>query len=210
MHGRRHKPLRWLLVFLFFAFVIFKIIYTLDEILHYISVNPTLVFLSVTACMAYLSWVTQRHLTRAKHTMDFQGDFSDSEHILKATAIYKTKINLMTKQELIDLAKNDLPSEELDSLKYLLNTWERVGIAVRYDVYDDEMLYETYGTFLLKLCVYLHPYIKQRQSGNVRTYANLMWLYLSWKVRRQEGVDAVKQRKLKKALSDLEKALDLP
>lgn len=210
MQGRRNKPLRWVLVILAFVVILFKIIYTLDEILLYISKNPTLVFLSVTACMAYLSWVTQRHLTRAKHTMDFQGSFSDSEHILKATAFYKSKFHFMTEQQLIELAKNDEPCEELDSLKYLLNTWERVGIAVRHDVYDDEMLYETYGTFLLKLCVNLHPYIKERQKGNVRTYANLKWLHLNWQIRRDEGKDAVKKRKLKKVFAEMEKALDLP
>lgn len=178
------------------VFLIVKANYTFVQIFFFLKRNPTLIFLSVTSVLAYLSWRSQRHLTRAKHTMDFQVSFSDSETMKKAAKTFHTRLCTMTTEELVALAVQRKPVKEHDRVVQILNAWERVGVALKHDVYDEEMLYDIYGTFLLKLCSTLSPFINQRQAENPKVFVNLKWLALRWQIRRCAANDKVARAKL--------------
>ncbi|WP_416423698.1 DUF4760 domain-containing protein [Pseudomonas sp. App30] len=183
---KAHKPIFWLIVVAVFSFLVIKANFTFLQIFFFLKKNPTLIFLTVTSCIAYLSWGSQRHLTRAKHTMDFQVSFSDSEVMRKAAKTFHVKLCKMTSAEIVALAVERKPTKEHDRVVQILNAWERVAVALKHDVYDEEMLYDIYGTLLLKLCSTLNPFIQQRQSANAKVFVNLKWLYLRWKVRREQ------------------------
>lgn len=177
--------------------LVIKTNYTFLQIFHFLKRNPALIFLSVTSVLAYLSWRSQRHLTRAKHTMDFQVSFSDSETMKKAAKTFHMLLCNMTSEELIQLSKSRRPKRQHERVVQILNAWERVAVALKHDVYDEEMLYDIYGTFLLKLCSTLSPFIRDRQSVNPKVFVNLSWLYLKWKARRCASDDKNERAKLK-------------
>lgn len=183
--------------FVILVFLIVKANYTFVQIFFFLKRNPTLIFLSVTSVLAYLSWRSQRHLTRAKHTMDFQVSFSDSETMKKAAKTFHTRLCTMSSEELVDLAVQRKPTKEHDRVVQILNAWERVGVALKHDVYDEEMLYDIYGTFLLKLCSTLSPFINQRQAENPKVFVNLKWLAMRWQIRRCATNDKAVKAKLK-------------
>jgi len=110
----------------------------------------------------------------------------------------------MNTDEILALAITKSPKKEYERVIEILNAWERVAVALKHDVYDEEMLYDIYGTFLLLLCSTVSPFIKQRQSSNHRVYANLSWLYLRWRIRRQKEVNGLD----KDAIKRLEKGLE--
>ena len=203
---RAYKPIFWLLILAIIFFLIIKANFTFVQIFHFLKRNPTLIFLTVTSCLAYLSWGTQRHLTRAKHTMDFQVSFSDSETMKRASRTFHLKLCKMTTAEILGLANTRSPKKEHDRVTEILNAWERVAVALKHDVYDEEMLYDIYGTFLLRLCSTLSPFIKQRQSNNHRVFVNLSWLYLRWKIRREKELNGPNSEAIKKLEKDLEEA----
>lgn len=172
--------------FVFFVVVICCICFTPIQIFYFLKRNPTLAFVSITPLVAYFSWQTQRHLTRAKYTMDFQVSFSDSENMKKAAKVFKKVIRNMTSQELVRLAETGSPSKVHRQVVDILNAWERVAVALKHDVYDEEMLYDVYGSFLLSTCETLSPYINRKQLGNPLVFVNLQRLVICWKARRSK------------------------
>lgn len=187
--GMRFKkavhPFTLLIWFVIFFLLFVKSNYTFVQIFYFLKRNPTLIFLSVTSILAYLSWRSQRHLTRAKHTMDFQVSFSDSETMKKAAKTFHMRLCDMTSDEIVQLSISRKPSKQHGRVVQILNAWERVAVALKHDVYEEEMLYDIYGTFLLKLCFNLGPFISHRQAANSKVFMNLSWLYLRWKTRRE-------------------------
>lgn len=203
---RAYKPIFWLSVIAIIFFLVIKANFTFIQIFHFFKRNPALIFLTVTSCLAYLSWGTQRHLTRAKHTMDFQVSFSDSETMKRASKTFHLKLCKMSSAEILALASTRCPKKEHDRVTEILNAWERVAVALKHDVYDEDMLYDIYGTFLLRLCFTLGPFIKQRQLKNHRVFVNLNWLYLRWKIRREKEANGPNGEVIKKLEKDLEEA----
>lgn len=123
-------------------------------------------------------------MTRAKYTMEFQVSFSDSETMKKAKKTYEKHFSRMTTDQLRILAETKQPRKHNERMCEVLNAWERVGVAIRHKVYDEEMLYEVYGTFLIKMWDTVSPFVKARQKQNERFYVNLEQLARKWKVRR--------------------------
>ncbi|WP_122499869.1 DUF4760 domain-containing protein [Pseudomonas viridiflava] len=89
-------------------------------------------------------------------------------------------------------------SEILDAIKVVLNSWEKVAIAIQNDVYSEKMLYQAYGTTVISLWDILHPYIRARQQENERVYISFTWLALKWRMKR----GAVKSAEQSKMLKD--------
>lgn len=199
-----------LLIWVFICFLVFiKSNYTFVQIFFFLKRNPTLIFLSVTSVLAYLSWRSQRHLTRAKHTMDFQVSFSDSETMKKAAKTFHKHLCGMTSNELISLSTSRKPSKQHDHVVQILNAWERVAVALKHDVYDEEMLYDLYGTFLIRLCSTLNPFIKHRQADNPKVFVNLGWLYVKWKARRCASDDKLQRTQIKEEMKACRRSMGL-
>lgn len=195
-------------VIFFTSIFVTLLVIPFDSLYFFIKRNPTLVFLSATSYIALLSFRSQRHLARAKNTIDFQTLFHGSEDMKKATKVYVKKIALMTTDELIEMARTDRPAKTNKAVREILNSWERVAVAVRYDVYDEELLYKIYATFLLKSWTTLSPYIKEKQRANPRVYVQLQWLALRWRVRREEFDFSEERKKVRDELKKLRRNPD--
>ncbi len=197
-------------IYLAVAFILFVtcLIFPADEIYNFLQKSPTFILLSISAFVALLSFRSQRHLSRSKNTIDFQNDFHSSDLLKRAAKIYRKKISRMTTGDLVCLAMNDAPKAEAFAVREILNTWERVAVAVRYDVYDEELLYKLYATFLIKSWTELSPYVKEKQKNNPRVFVQLEWLALRWKIRRNSFVSRQEKIDLKKALKQIYKATD--
>lgn len=167
-----------------FILVIIKLNFTFVQIFYFLKRNPALIFISLTSMVALMSWRSQKHLTRAKYTMEFQVSFSDSETMKKAAKTFGKHFSKMTTAELVQLAVDKSPKKHYDRMSEVLNAWERVGVALRHKVYDEEMLYEVYGTFLIKFWETVCPFVRRRQQDNPRLYIHIENLALRWKVRR--------------------------
>jgi len=182
--------------------VLVKSYFTFIQIFYFLKRNPTLIFLSVTSVIAFMSWRTQRHLTRAKYTMDFQVSFSDSETMKKSAKSFRKHFSRMSTLQLRELASGKKPVKQYKRMSDVLNAWERVAVALKHDVYDEEMLYDIYGTFLIKLWDTVNPFVKERQLENPRVYVNLEWLAMRWKIRRNASLERKKRLEEKKLYKD--------
>ncbi|WP_397453904.1 DUF4760 domain-containing protein [Pseudomonas sp. NA-150] len=85
----------------------------------------------------------------------------------------------------------------------MLNSWERVAVAVKHDVYDEEMLFNTYASFLITIWNVLSPYIKEKQKKNPKWFIEVQWLAIRWKIRKDDALTKRQIKDLKLALKNI-------
>lgn len=184
--------------------------FTWHGLYEFLKKNPTLIFLSVTALIAYKNYTGQRHLTLAKNTIDFQTAFHNSDDLCKATKIFNSKLRNLSAAEIAALADEAMSQDKKTwAARELLNSWERVAVAVRNKVYDEEMLYNTYASFLLTIWVDLKPYVVKKQEKNPKFFVQVQWLAIRWQVRKEDKMSKSKLRKMKQAIRELEEEIDI-
>lgn len=204
--ARRNEKYLWVIFF----FVLFLILssFKFERIYAFLKINPTLGFLSVTALMAYKSYFSQRHLTVAKNTIDFQTSFHSSEDVKKAMEYFLKVISKLDTAGIEALALKERSLEEgPKSVRELLNSWERVAVAVRNKVYDEEMLYNTYASFLVTVWIILSPYVRKKRVANPEYFVEVQWLAMRWKMRKNDKLSFLKRQKLKWRLDQAERLL---
>lgn len=207
-HGffRRNEKYLWM-IFIFISIIILST-YKFERIYNFLKMNPTLAFLSVTSIIAYKSFFSQRHLAIAKNTIDFQTIFHNSDDVKKATKYFVTVLAKLDTAEIAELAAKEKSQEKgARSARELLNSWERVAVAVRTKVYDEEMLYNTYSGFLITVWGILSPYVKQKRLSNPKFFVEVQWLAMRWRVRRDGKLTKFKEFKLQRELDRIEKML---
>lgn len=205
--SRRNAKYLWFLFWASLSLVLISI--PPDVLFAFLKKNPTLLFLTISAVIAFISYKNQRHLTCAKNTIDFQTAFHDSKRLNKATTVFADKISAMTTEEIASLAHVKFRDEEPNrSVRELLNSWERVAVAVKNDVYDEEMLFNTYASFLLNIWSTLSPYIMEKQKVNPKWYVEVQWLALRWKIRKDTALTKRERKNLKSALIALEDLIE--
>lgn len=204
--SRRNEKYLWM-IFFFSVFLILSS-YKFERIYIFLKSNPTLGFLSVTALLAYKSFFSQRHLAIAKNTIDFQTAFHNSDDVKKATKYFVTVLARMDTAGIESLALRERNQEKGPrSARELLNSWERVAVAVRNKVYDEEMLYNTYSGFLIAVWQTLSPYVHKKRQDNPKFFVEVQWLAIRWRVRRDSKISKVKEMKLKYKLNQIEELL---
>lgn len=147
--------------------------------IEFLSDNPTVPLLFVGTVVAVISLRSQRHLARAKNTLDFDKDFR--EHEIQNLRVAIRLIRTTTPDALERLGRLDLPNDEAAALTRALNVWEGVAIGIRNGVYSERLLREAYGTTIAWLFGQARPFIHQRRQTNPRYYANFCWLGARWK-----------------------------
>lgn len=155
-----------------------------------ISKHPTFLIVLISVIIAYFSYNSQRFLAKAKNTIDFQVNFHNSTETTKHVFFIKDCMSVFTAVDLEKIALGDFESfgkgerkkaKRLDrSATELLNTLERLAVAVKHDVYDDQMLYNNYKSFFLKINEFLSPWIKENQRQNPRWYCEFSRLMHRW------------------------------
>lgn len=151
----------------------------LEALFALLVANPTLAPVTIGVIVALRSLKSQQHLTRAKHTLDFDVRFK-TDHVkdlLAARLILQDKTDAELK--IMGAAhKSDDPG--FKALVSTLNVWEHVGIGLRNQVYDEHLLKEAYGSTVIWLWIYSVAFIRERQRHNPRVFVNFDWLALRW------------------------------
>lgn len=156
-----------------------------------ISKHPTFLVVLISAVIAFFSYSSQRFLAKAKNTIDFQVNFHNSSAISKHVFFIRDCMSVFTADDLKKIALDDYSNFDKSNLKKakklgksateLLNTLERLAVAVKHDVYDDQMLYNNYKSFFLKIYDFLSPWVIENQKQNPRWYCEFSNLMHQWK-----------------------------
>lgn len=152
------------------------------SVIEFLLKNPTIPIIGVGTIIAFFSLRSQRHLTQAKHTLDFDKDFKEKRwvNLLNAAAIFRS----LSHEALYELGKSGkMVPDETDPFTAIadaLNTWEGVAIGFRNKVYSEKLLFEAYGTTVVKLYLGTTPFIRARQVANPRLFYNFERLGLRW------------------------------
>ncbi len=163
-------------------------------VVGFLLANPTapVIFGSVVVAMA--SWRSQRRLTRAKNSIDLQNSYLSSERILPEMYQIAEMSKELGADDILRLATMNVALEASDDdkrrlacLRTVLNALERMAIGIRRDVYDADLLYESYASFVLDTWTAFSPYITEKRKGNNRYYENLCWLAVDWATKRDRA-----------------------
>lgn len=61
-----------------------------------------------------------------------------------------------------------------------LNVWESVAIALKHDVYDEDLLFDAYATSVVWLYKNALPFVKARQKHSPKLFQNFVRLGIRW------------------------------
>lgn len=122
----------------------------MDSLLKFISANPSSLVLVISTLIAWKSFKTQRFLTRAKNTIDFESSYHVSREIQDCEKRVRSEIRLkLTSEKIAQLAEpENFAAPFASDIREMLNVWERVAIAVKNEVYDEDILFMAYTVHL--------------------------------------------------------------
>lgn len=166
--------------------------------------NPTLIPISVGVIIALLGIYKQRQSSREKNSIDFEAGYKRSKDIQEAWITLMKAVRKASSEEIAGWAEPGVfDTEEASAFRLIMNEWERAANGVFRKVYDNDFLYKTYGSTVIDLSLYLHPYIKRKQQQNPRIYLQFTRLSVAWKIQRSKEDRIKVDKKLKKVHSML-------
>ncbi|HHA2808363.1 TPA: DUF4760 domain-containing protein [Stenotrophomonas maltophilia] len=147
-----------------------------------IKTAPTIPVILLGVYVAYRSLRSQRHLTRAKHTLDFDKEFKEKH---KSTLIDARDVFARYTDEGLEGVgdKGRLSKDDTDPFTVVvnaLNVWESVAIALKHDVYDEDLLFDAYATSVVWLYKNALPFVKARQKHSPKLFQNFVRLGIRW------------------------------
>jgi len=111
---------------------------------------------------------------------------NDRKKILPDEEIKKLKEKnnkVLTRQERRTIKDHDEISEKKDvrnAVTTVLNAMESCANAIRYDIYDEVLIYNIYGAQLAEIYEMSYQYIRERQYKLKSLYVNAEWLAVKW------------------------------
>ncbi|WP_236194482.1 DUF4760 domain-containing protein [Pseudomonas glycinae] len=92
-------------------------------------------------------------------------------------------------KEACDAAANAKPKEiSADTMRAsasaILNAMEGCANAVRYGIYDEDFIYNIYGSHFIEIYELTYGFVKARQIKQARLWVNFEWLAVKWTLRR--------------------------
>lgn len=142
----------------------------------------TLFILTCTAVIALCGFFSQKKISRAKNTIDFQNDFISSERIFNAfqesARIARSKISSEMRELALDISENE---SDLKAVRLTLNTLEGLANGVYSGVYEEDILFNSYAYFVTQTYLQYLPYIEEIRKRNPRYYHNFSKLAMNWK-----------------------------
>ena len=138
--------------------------------------------------------MTQRKSAREKNTLDFEAAYQSNEQLKKSSSNIR-KIYALDKNQRIDvykrIASNDSEDPLFNDIIYLLNIWERGANGVRKNIFDEQLMYNIYGSIVIYHFDHLYDLIDIRRASNEgvnknRVWINFEWLAIRWKIRRYQ------------------------
>lgn len=177
----------------------------MKEIFDYLLKNPTLPVVTITAIVAFFSFMSQRHLARSKNSIEFEENYH-SENTEQIATTARIALHKLNSNELAELAKQEnFTTENAKAIRELLNIWERVSIAVQYKIYDEDVLFNAYAAGLIWVWEHSQPYISEKRKINPRLYINVDWLAIRWLIKRNNLKKENGLKNLQQAIKLIEK-----
>lgn len=163
-------------------------------IYDFLTNSPQPAVTAIAALIAAAALRSTRHLTRAKHTLDFDKEFKEKNKasLLRAFNVLRTHSTEALKELGENGSMSTDASDPYTSLVEALNAWEGVSIGLEHKVYNEMMLFEAYGSTIAKLYIHSIPFIKARASDNPRYFKHFVKLGLRWAswLCKDKGFDA--------------------
>ncbi|KIG04888.1 hypothetical protein BurMR1_3699 [Burkholderia sp. MR1] len=152
-----------------------------DWLIH----NITAVVALVSAVIAFSAVLINAHLTRSKNAIDFWSAYHASAQQKESTkAMVEWVHGKPTPEQTRALGVLPFKDPILSThIREILSTWERVSIAIRKKVYDEDLLFDAYGSSIVDLWINFRPFIEERRKANDRLYVHFLWLVKRWQVR---------------------------
>ncbi|TQV87275.1 DUF4760 domain-containing protein [Aliikangiella coralliicola] len=169
-----------------------------NGLFYCISITHPVVFVALAAAIVAVFGIAfQRKTAREKNSIDFEESYKKNTNIknamLEIYSLNESKVRALIKDD----GSVDDNDKSVIAIRRVLNEWERAATAISHQVYDNQYLYQIYGTTVLNLFDVLHPFITARQNKNSRLYINFQLLAVDWiiKRKRDEGYNYPKQLK---------------
>ena len=152
------------------------------------------------AAVAIWGIATQRHTARSKNTIDFEHEIKHGQYTENFANVSKALNSKDCNEETVkEWAKKSFQTtEEAQSIRKVLNTWEGASNGVRKKIYDSHFLYDIYGSHVINLYTKLSPFIKEvrKDPKRQRAFDHFIELANEWKEwRKKEERQKEKQRK---------------
>jgi len=204
------KPKTVTLIVSYFILLVLTFCYIMVSIIEndeYYS-SASIVFSAVLAVSAAAVTVFYtRKIAREKNTLDFQQSFQNDRAYARNMKIVhelSSKYSYKASAYLKRLAQEKHAStREAESIRYVLNTWEKVANAIRHGLFDEDYLYLSHKSTVLRLGVELRSFVRERQLQNISLYTNFNWLVLRWAIRRDSFQEQATKKELKRVYSQL-------
>jgi len=142
-----------------------------------------LAFLAVSISTGIAAWkirtITNWNRRKATHELTFaivQGDFLEIRKKLDSYA------NWYELEEDYSTVITDKNREEINSsLKYYLSFFEGVALGIKNDVYDNDIVYDYFGSSLPEIIRWANPYINKLRTNDKSIFIEIMNLTEKWK-----------------------------
>ncbi|WP_122677722.1 MULTISPECIES: DUF4760 domain-containing protein [Pseudomonas] len=114
-----------------------------------------------------------------------------------------------------EAANDERSQEEIDwehrkAAFALLNALESCANAIRYGIYDEDFIYNIYGSHFIEWYELMYGLIKTRQLKQERIWVNFEWLAVKWTLRRNiTGVISKESRKTSYIINESLEALKM-
>jgi hypothetical protein len=156
------------------------------------------------AVLAYMAIRTSRAVERRKAaTASLQSGSKDAElvrAVCRIAALHdgETKIGPLAKKENLD-------ADDAKLIRYALNHYEHISVAILYGIYDEAIYKASSFTTIVKLYERTKPFIEEARTftGSVTTYQELERLACRWKNKPllHKPVTAIEKRSLIRKLT---------
>ncbi|GKV82434.1 DUF4760 domain-containing protein [Pectobacterium versatile] len=135
------------------------------------------------AVIAIVSIRMQRKTSREKNALEFDVFYQTNEDIRSHWAVVVKYLN--ENKNRYDLKNIEKTDHVFISLIFILNTWERAANAIRYNVFDEDYLYNVLGGSAVRIHDEINIFIESRRAINKLVWVNYEWLVIRWRLRRK-------------------------
>lgn len=151
----------------------------IDYLLRY----PSIVILLLSTSVAWFAWRSNVKIARLQRTLTLKQRTLDESH-KSNFEVFREALSNLSKDELAQLAvKENIDLKYGKAVKEILNFYEDVSVGIRYKIYDEKFLLDTFGTTLVNVCAKALPFINAAQANSPRSYQDLSKLFKRWQKR---------------------------
>ncbi|MHB0775439.1 DUF4760 domain-containing protein [Halomonas sp. WWR20] len=138
----------------------------------------------------------QRQTAVSKNTIDFEVMLGSDEEYDKHWEVVKRVVANRNHVSVAHWADNpNFDEPEAESIRYVLNSWERAANGINKKVYDSHFLYEMYGTHVISMHDHLLPYVmKVREVRQPKAHVKFLDMAEQWRKWRNQEDNAKARR----------------